>query len=98
MKVTTKENGGNFIMYELNEQELEQVAGGHQKHFVTYSSSGASEAEGSALLGGGASQSDSRTSVNGHRTVSTASGQSIAAGFGADASSAAATTGSFYAQ
>ena len=85
-------------MYELNEQELEQVAGGHQKHFVTYGSAGQAAADGSALIGGGASQAGSQTYVNGNHTVSTAAGQSIAVGLLADASSAAATTGSFYKQ
>ena len=85
-------------MYELNEQELEQVAGGHQKHFVTYTSSGQSGAEGSVDCGSALSESSSVTRVNGHSTVSKADGQSIAVGVNADASSGAATTGSFYAQ
>ena len=85
-------------MYELNEQELEQVAGGHQKHFVTYGSAGQAVADGSAFIGGGASQAASQTFVNGNHTVSTAAGQSIAIGFGAEAASGAATVGSFYAQ
>ncbi len=85
-------------MYELNEQELEQVAGGHQKHFVTYGSAGKASADASVDLGYGASQSASQTYVNGNHTVSTAAGQSVAVGFGAEAASGAATTGSFYAQ
>ncbi len=85
-------------MYELNEQELEQVAGGHQKHFVTYGSAGQAGADGSALIGVGASHSASQTYVNGNHTVSTAAGQSIAVGLEAEAASGASTTGSFYAQ
>jgi hypothetical protein len=84
-------------MYELNEQELEQVAGGH-KHYVTYGSTGEAAADGSVIFGHAASQAGSQTYVNGNHTVSTAAGQSVACGFGADASSAAATTGSFYQQ
>jgi hypothetical protein len=84
-------------MYELNEQELEQVAGGHN-HYVTYGSAGEAVAEGSAIIGGGASQAASKTFVNGNHTVSTAAGQIIAVGLGADASSAATTAGSFYQQ
>ena len=85
-------------MYELNEQELEQVAGGHHHHYVTYGSAGEAAASGSALIGGGASQAGSTTFVNGNHTKSTAVGQSIAVGLFAEADSAAATTGSFYAQ
>ncbi len=85
-------------MYELNEQELEQVAGGHTHHYTTYGSSGQAAASGYADLGAGASQAGSTTFVNGNHTQSTAVGQSIAIGFGAEADSAAATTGSFYHQ
>ncbi len=85
-------------MYELNEQELEQVAGGHTHHYTTYGSAGEAVASGSAFLGAGASQAGSTTFVNGNHTSSTATGQSIAIGLGAEADSAAATTGSFYHQ
>ena len=85
-------------MYELNEQELEQVAGGHHHHYVTYGSAGQATATGYSDLGAGTSQAGSTTFVNACYTKSTAVGQSAAIGFGAEADSAAATTGSFYAQ
>lgn len=84
-------------MYELNEQELEQVAGGHH-HYTTYGSAGTANAQGYALVGASTSDAASTTFVNGNHTQSTAEGQSIAVGLVTEADSAAATSGSFYHQ
>ena len=76
-------------MFELNEQELEQVAGGHHGHYGSNSA-----ATGSAFADFGIVESSSSSSsiVNRHFAKSSAENDSNAIGINVGASSAAATS------
>lgn len=80
---------GTKTMFELNEQELEQVAGGHGHHYGSNSA-----ATGSAFADFGAAESSSSASsiVTHHFAKSSAENDSTAIGINVGASSTAATS------
>ena len=78
-------------MYELNEQELEQVAGGFT-HTYFKGTTAAADGVASALVGGAASSSETESTNYGHYSNSYAANSSIAAGFVVNAGSEAASS------
>ena len=78
---------GTKTMFELNEQELEQVAGGHG-HRGSKSTAGG---DAFAVVGAAESESSASSIVTKHFTASRASNYSGAIGIGAEVNSGAST-------
>ena len=78
-------------MYELNEQELEQVAGGFT-HTYFKGTTASADGGASALLGGAASSSETKSVNYDCYSKSYASNSSIALGLEASAGSGAASS------
>ena len=70
-------------MFELNDQELEQVAGGHGHYGSHSSATGGAD----AYAGVASSSSDAGSIVTRHFAASHASNDSVAIGFGVEAGS-----------
>ena len=75
-------------MFELNEQELEQVAGGHG-HYSSHSSAGG---DASAFIGAAESSSSASSIVTRHFAASHAENDSVAVGIGAGVDSGASSS------
>ena len=78
-------------MYELNEQELEQVAGGFT-HTYFKGTTAAADGAASAFIGGASSESVTESTNHGHYSNSYAANSSIAAGLGVNAGSEASSS------
>ena len=83
---------GLETMFELNDQELEQVAGGHSHHNHQYGSHSNAQGTGSATLGAAESHSFSTSQVGPHGAKSYAWNDTLAIGVNPTASSSSDTS------
>jgi len=79
---------GTKTMFELNEQELEQIAGGHGHHYGSKSTAGG---DASAFIGAAESSSSASSIVTHRFAASHAENDSVAVGIGVGVDSGAST-------